>query len=249
MKPFFADIEAGVKMENFYDRTVRLLGREAVERLEKAHVVVIGVGGVGSWVCETLARTGVGMMTLVDFDSIEPSNMNRQVHALRSTLGQPKVSAMAKRLQDINANLVVNTHQERILLGDMPAYLIDGDMTIDCIDDVGAKVALILWHLTHGKKIVSSMGTGNKIGTHPFKIADISQTSVCPLARAVRLRLRKAGVTKGVPVLYSEEPAYTQPPSGEKPGTVCFCPAMAGLELARYTIDELLTQKSLPKLQ
>ena len=227
-------------MENFYDRTERLLGADAVAKLARAHVVVLGVGGVGSWATEALARAGIGALTLVDFDRIEPSNLNRQVHALTSTIGRLKVEVMAERLVQINPALTIHTHAERLLPEALPDYLADGDFTIDCIDDVQAKVALALWHLEHGKHIVSSMGTGNKLGTHPFKIADISKTSVCPLARAVRLRLRKAGVTKGLPVLYSEEPAYTQPPEGEKPGTICFPPAMAGLELARYVTSQIL---------
>lgn len=227
-------------MENFYDRTERLLGADAVAKLARAHVVVLGVGGVGSWAAEALARAGIGELTLVDFDRIAPSNLNRQVHALTSTIGRLKVEVMAERLAQINPALTIHAHAERLLPEALPDYLADGDFTIDCIDDVQAKVALALWHLEHGKRIVSSMGTGNKLGTHPFKIADISKTSVCPLARAVRLRLRKAGVSKGLPVLYSEEPAYTQPPDGEKPGTICFPPAMAGLELARYVTSQIL---------
>lgn len=227
-------------MENFYDRTERLLGADAVAKLARAHVVVLGVGGVGSWAAEALARAGIGELTLVDFDRIAPSNLNRQVHALTSTIGRLKVEVMAERLVQINPALTIHTHAERLLPEALPDYLADGDFTIDCIDDVQAKVALALWHLEHGKRIVSSMGTGNKLGTHPFKIADISKTSVCPLARAVRLRLRKAGVSKGLPVLYSEEPACTQPPDGEKPGTICFPPAMAGLELARYVTSQIL---------
>ena len=227
-------------MENFYDRTERLLGADAVAKLARAHVVMLGVGGVGSWAAEALARAGIGELTLVDFDRIAPSNLNRQVHALTSTIGRLKVEVMAERLAQINPALTIHTHAERLLPEALPDYLADGDFTIDCIDDVQAKVALALWHLEHNKRIVSSMGTGNKLGTHPFKIADISKTSVCPLARAVRLRLRKAGVSKGLPVLYSEEPAYTQPPDGEKPGTICFPPAMAGLELARYVTSQIL---------
>ncbi|MEE0435045.1 MAG: tRNA threonylcarbamoyladenosine dehydratase [Peptococcaceae bacterium] len=227
-------------MENFYDRTERLLGSEALSKLRAMHIVILGIGGVGSWACEALARTGVGTLTLVDFDMIEPSNVNRQVHALESTVGRRKVDVMAERLLDINSSIVVYTHDEKLTSEMMPDYVAQGDYTIDCIDDVRAKVALIKWHLEHGKKIVSSMGTGNKIGTHPFKIEDISKTQVCPLARAVRLKLRKEGIAKGVPVLYSEEPPYTQPPEGEKPGTICFCPAMAGLELARYIISDYL---------
>lgn len=228
-------------MEKFYDRTVRLLGEEAVVKLRVSHVAVLGVGGVGSWACEALVRTGIGELTIVDFDRIEPSNLNRQVHALQNTVGQIKVEAMANRLLAINPELIIHSYQEKISQGYIPSYLKESDYTIDCIDDVRAKVELILWHRANKKRIVSSMGTGNKIGTHPFKVVDISKTSVCPLARAVRKKLREAGVTSGVKVLYSEEPPYSRPPINEKPGTICFCPAIAGLELSRYVIFELLS--------
>ncbi|MEE0511978.1 MAG: tRNA threonylcarbamoyladenosine dehydratase [Peptococcaceae bacterium] len=227
-------------MEKFYDRTLRLLGKDAIIKLEASHVIVLGIGGVGSWVCEVLVRSGIGELTLVDYDSIEISNINRQIHALHSTVGQRKVDAMAKRLLNINPNLKMHVYQEKITEEHLPFYLMNGDYTIDCIDDVRAKVALILWHLKNDKKIISSMGTGNKIGTYPFKISDISKTSVCPLARVVRKKLREEGITSGVQVLYSEEPAYTRPPNGEKPGTICFAPAMAGLELAKFVVNQLL---------
>ena len=227
-------------MEYFYDRTKRLLGESGIMHLQALHVIVLGIGGVGSWACEALARTGVGTMTLVDFDRIEPSNLNRQVHALQSTIGRYKVDVMAERLRDINPDIVVHTHCEKIIADALPDYLSAGDFTIDCMDDVRAKVALMRWHLAHEKRIVSSMGTGNKLGTAPFKIVDISKTKVCPLARAVRKKLREAGIFSGVPVLYSEEEPYTQPPAGEKPGTLCFPPAMAGLLLAQYVLLQLL---------
>lgn len=229
-----------LQMENFYDRTLRLLGADAVKKINSAHVVVLGVGGVGSWACEALVRTGVGELTLVDFDCIEMSNLNRQIHALQNTVGMVKVDAMEQRLKSINPDVVIHSFRDKISEDNIPDCLLEGDFTIDCIDDVRAKVAVILWHLANDKRIVSSMGTGNKIGTHPFKIADISKTSVCPLARAVRKKLREHGVVSGVKVLYSEEPAYAQVPNGEKPGTICFCPAMAGLQLAKHVVNELI---------
>lgn len=229
-----------LQMENFYDRTLRLLGTDSVNKLNSAHVVILGVGGVGSWACEALVRTGVGELTLVDFDRIEMSNLNRQIHALQDTVGMLKVDAMEQRLKSINPNVVIHSFREKISEEHLAEYLFNGDFTIDCIDDVRAKVAVILWHLANNKRIISSMGTGNKIGTHPFKIVDISKTSVCPLARAVRKKLREHGVVSGVKVLYSEEPAYAQVPNGEKPGTICFCPAMAGLKLANHVVNELI---------
>ena len=153
---------------------------------------------------------------------------------------EPLGEVMAERLRDINPALTVHTYADRLQPDALPEYLAASDFTIDCIDDVRAKVALACWHIAHDKPLVSSMGTGNKLGTQPFQIADISKTAVCPLARAVRLALRKQGITKGLTVLYSEEPAFNKPPEGEKPGTICFAPAMAGLQLARYVTEALL---------
>lgn len=227
-------------MENFYDRTERLLGAEAIKKLSECHIVILGVGGVGSWCCEALARMGIGEFSLVDFDEIDVTNINRQIHALQSTVGERKVDTMKKRMLDINPSVIVHTYKERIAGDQLPPCLPDGDYTIDCIDDVQAKVALMLWHLEHDKKIISSMGTGNKLGTKPFLVSDISKTKVCPLARAIRQKLRKEGVYKGVEVLYSEEEPHNKNVGTEKPGTICFTPAIAGLTLAKYVVDKCL---------
>lgn len=227
-------------MELFYERTKRLLGEEMLARLRNTHVCVLGVGGVGSWAVEALGRVGIGEISLVDFDTVDATNINRQIHALHSTIGLSKVEVMAARLQDINPDILVHTYHDKIEPQSLPACLSEVDYTVDCIDDVRAKVALIKWHYDYQRNIVSSMGTGNKLGTQPFKIVDISKTQICPLARAVRIRLRKEGIYKGVPVLYSEELPFTPSNGKEKPGTICFSPAMAGLELARYIVQEII---------
>lgn len=227
-------------MEIFYERTQRLLGEAVVARLQETHVCVLGVGGVGSWVAEALVRTGIGEMSLVDFDTVDITNINRQVQALHSTVGQVKVEAMKTRLLDINPEAMIHCHNEKIEPTNLPACLDQADYVVDCIDDVAAKVAVIKYCYNQQRSIVSSMGTGNKMGTMPFKISDISKTKVCPLARAVRLRLRKEGIYSGVPVLYSEELPYREVDGREKPGTVCFSPAIAGLELARYIVQEAM---------
>lgn len=227
-------------MEIFYERTQRLLGEDAMARLQEMHVCVLGVGGVGSWVAEALVRTGIGEMSLVDFDTVDVTNINRQVQALHSTIGEVKVEAMKNRLLDINPKVVVHCYNEHIQPEQLPTCLAQADFVVDCIDDVRAKVAVIKWCYEHQRCIVSSMGTGNKMGTHPFKIVDISKTKVCPLARAVRLRLRKEGIYSGVPVLYSEELPYRAVDGREKPGTICFSPAIAGLTLAQYIVQETL---------
>lgn len=178
-------------MEIFYERTQRLLGEDAVAKLKKTHVCVLGVGGVGSWAAEALVRTGIGEMSLVDFDTVDITNINRQVQALHSTVGKVKVDVMKTRLLDINPEAVVHCYNEKIEPSNLPTCLDQADFVVDCIDDVAAKVAVIKYCYNQQRSIVSSMGTGNKMGTHPFKIADISKTKVCPLARAVRQRLRK----------------------------------------------------------
>lgn len=227
-------------MEIFYERTQRLLGEDAVAKLKKTHVCVLGVGGVGSWAAEALVRTGIGEMSLVDFDTVDITNINRQVQALHSTVGKVKVDVMKTRLLDINPEAVVHCYNEKIEPSNLPTCLDQADFVVDCIDDVAAKVAVIKYCYNQQRSIVSSMGTGNKMGTHPFKIADISKTKVCPLARAVRQRLRKEDIYSGVPVLYSEELPYREVNGREKPGTVCFSPAIAGLELARYIVQEAM---------
>lgn len=227
-------------MEIFYERTQRLLGEDAVAKLKKTHVCVLGVGGVGSWAAEALVRTGIGEMSLVDFDTVDITNINRQVQALHSTVGKVKVDVMKTRLLDINPEAVIHCHNEKIEPTNLPTCLVQADFVVDCIDDVAAKVAVIKYCYNQQRSIISSMGTGNKMGTPPFKIADISKTKVCPLARAVRQRLRKEGIYSGVPVLYSEELPYREVNGREKPGTVCFSPAIAGLELARYIVQEAM---------
>lgn len=227
-------------MEIFYERTQRLLGEDAVAKLKKTHVCVLGVGGVGSWAAEALVRTGIGEMSLVDFDTVDITNINRQVQALHSTVGKVKVDVMKTRLLDINPEAVIHCYNEKIEPSNLPTCLDQADFVVDCIDDVAAKVAVIKYCYNQQRSIVSSMGTGNKMGTHPFKIADISKTKVCPLARAVRQRLRKEDIYSGVPVLYSEELPYREVNDREKPGTVCFSPAIAGLELARYIVQEAM---------
>lgn len=227
-------------MEIFYERTQRLLGEAAVARLQETHVCVLGVGGVGSWVAEALVRTGISEMSLVDFDTVDITNINRQVQALHSNVGQVKVEAMKIRLLDINPEAIIHCYNEKIEPTNLPTCLDQADFVVDCIDDVAAKVAVIKHCYEQKCAIVSSMGTGNKMGTLPFKISDISKTKVCPLARAVRLRLRKEGIYSGIPVLYSEELPYKEVNSREKPGTVCFSPAIAGLTLAQYIVQEAL---------
>ncbi len=230
-------------MENFYDRTQILIGKDALKKLQETHITVLGVGGVGSWVCESLVRMGIGFIKIIDFDKIDVTNINRQIHALDSTIGMSKVSVMRDRLLQINPAVHICTYEEKVEKIIYDDLFNETDYTIDCIDDVRAKVDVIKWHIEENKKIISCMGTGNKIGIKPFQIKDISKTSVCPLARAIRIRLRKEGIYHGVPVLFSEElPNRAFAKENSPTGTISYMPAMAGLELSKYVALEILKE-------
>lgn len=222
-------------------RTELLLGKEAVERLEGAHVAVFGVGGVGGFAAEALARAGVGKITLVDSDTVSESNVNRQIIALSSTVGRPKVEAMRERMLDINPDLTVQIHnafyseQTRDRF-DFESY----DYVVDAIDSVRSKVDLIVTAKKHGARIISAMGAGRKLDPTAFVVSDISKTSVCPLARAVRTALKKQGVTS-LKVVFSKEPPIPFPDgeNGGAPGSVSFVPGVMGLIMAGEVIKDL----------
>ena len=234
-------------MDRTYIRQEMLLGEEAMKRLRTAHVGVFGIGGVGSWCAEALVRGGVGALTFVDNDEVGETNLNRQLIALRSTLGRNKAEVMAERALDINPNCRV-----RVLPGlyceDSKAYFFDGasyDYIADCIDLVSCKLSLIMEARSRGIPIVSAMGTGNKLDPSRLRLADISETKGCPLARVMRRELRTRGVT-GHTVVYSEEqplkPSQPEaPPPGRReiPGSVSWVPSAAGLMLAGYVIRQI----------
>ena len=239
-------------MSEQFERTERLLGKAAVEKLAQCRVAVFGVGGVGGYVAEALARAGVGALDLIDSDTVAESNLNRQIIALHSTLGQYKVDAAAARIRDINPAAVVRTYRvfytpETAAQFDFRQY----DCAADCIDTVTGKIALVLQAQAAGTPIVSSMGAGNKLDPSAFRAADIYETSVCPLARVMRRELKKRGVER-LRVVYSAEPPRT-PESGHVsengrrsvPGSVSFVPAAAGLVLAGEIV-RLLTEDCAP---
>ena len=220
-----------------------LLGAEAMERLRAAHVIVFGLGGVGSWCAEALARSGVGRLTLVDEDSVAESNLNRQVCALGSTIGRPKAEAMAARLRDIapDAEIIPVTaryeaaSRGRFFPGDY-AYV------ADCIDLVSCKLDLIEAALEGGTPIISALGTGNKLDASRFEVCDIAETRGCPLARVMRRELRRRGV-EHLRVVYSPEEALEPsqpdaPPPGRRsvPGSTVWVPASAGLLMAQTIV-------------
>lgn len=228
--------------ETFTSRTELLLGKEAILKLARARVAVIGLGGVGSYVAEALGRAGIGYMELVDHDCVFPSNINRQLLALHSTLGQPKVEVMAGRLRDINPEVVVVPRREWYTPETGHLFVRqDLDCLVDAIDSVSDKVDLLERALRSGVKIFSSMGTGNRLDPTALRVADISATRGCPLARAVRRGLRRRGIEQGITVVYSVEPPHKIAGEGRQPpGSISFVPAAAGLILASLVVRYLL---------
>ena len=229
-----------------FSRTETLLGKEAVEKLKNARVVVFGIGGVGGYVVEALARSGVGALDLVDNDTVSLSNLNRQIVALHSTLGKRKTDVAKARVLDINPDCNVQTHDlfflpETADQFDFSKY----DYVVDAIDTVSGKIALIQQAKLANVPVISSMGTGNKLDPTAFEVADISKTTVCPLARAMRRELKKQGI-EHVKVVYSKEEPITRETAQTSengkpiPASVAFVPSVAGLLIAGEVIKDLI---------
>ena len=232
-------------MEERFSRTALLIGENGVERLRKSRVAVFGVGGVGSFTVEALARLGVGHFTLVDPDTVAESNLNRQLIALHSTIGKYKVDAARERVLDINPDAEV----EALKLFYLPENADDFDVSrfdciIDAIDTVSAKLELITRAKAAGVPIISSMGTGNKMNPTMFEVSDIYKTSVCPLAKVMRRELKNRNIKKLKVVYSKEEPINTNILSddGRKmvPGSNAFTPSVAGLIIASEVVKDLL---------
>ena len=234
-------------MLNQFSRTELLIGKEGIEKLQKANVAIFGIGGVGSFVVEGLVRAGVENFILVDNDEIVITNINRQIHATHKTIGQPKVEVMKSRIKEINPNANVEVHK-LFYMPNCEEKIIDKSINyiIDAVDTVSAKIELI----TQAKKlnipIISCMGTGNKMNPTQLEIADIEKTSVCPLAKIMRKELRQRGISK-VKVLYSkEEPIKPQFQTEENnikkqvPGSISFVPSVAGLIIASEVIKDII---------
>ena len=235
-------------MNEQFIRTRMLLGDEAMERLQKARVAVFGLGGVGGYTVEALARAGIGQLDLIDSDTVSISNLNRQILATRSTVGMEKTEAARLRVLDINPDCVVRVHNvfyapETADQFDFTQY----DYIVDAIDTVTGKLALVQRAYEAGTPIICCMGTGNKLDASAFQVADISKTSMCPLARIMRKELSKRGI-KHLKVVYSQEEALT--PTGweeeaaaigkrQIPGSVSFVPGAAGLILAGEVIKDI----------
>lgn len=227
-------------------RTVALIGKDAQDRLAHAHVAVFGIGGVGGHLAEALARAGVGALDLIDGDTVSLSNINRQIIALHSTVGRPKVEVMAERIRDIHPNCVVRTHQ-RVYLPenadefDLSAY----DYIADAIDTVSAKLEICTRAKALGIPIIAAMGAGNKLDPCAFEVADISKTTVCPLARVMRLELRRRGIHH-LKVVYSRELPATAGVADEDghrrtaPASISFVPGVMGMIMAGEIIKDLI---------
>lgn len=233
-----------------YSRTELLIGEAGVEKLRNSTVAVFGVGGVGSYVVEALARAGVGELILVDHDQVSLTNLNRQLIALHSTIGKEKTLVAKERIRDINPEIKVRTYETFFMpdtenLFDFSEY----DYVVDAIDTVTAKLLLIMKAKEAGVPIISCMGTGNKLNPGCFEITDISKTSVCPLAKVMRQELKKRGIKK-VKVLYSKELPVRSVESEETkgsakrpvPGSISFVPAAAGLQIAGEVVRDLITE-------
>ena len=236
-------------MEEQFLRTEMLLGAPALERLAAAHVAVFGLGGVGSWCAEALARAGVGALTLVDQDTVGVTNLNRQAEALWSTLEQPKAEAMAARLRDIHPGCVLTSVQGRYCAENREEFFaVRYDYIVDAIDLVSCKLDLIQTALSRGIPIVSALGTGNKLDASQFQITDISRTSGCPLARIIRKELRARGICRHKVVFSPEPAARTEqkeaPPPGRRsvPASAPWVPPVAGFLLAQAVILDLAGQ-------
>ena len=234
-------------MLNQFSRTEMLIGKEGIKKLSNAKVAIFGIGGVGSYVAEALARCGVGSFILVDNDKVTITNINRQIIATTKTIGQYKVDLMEERILDINPNAKIETYKT-FYMPDCKEKIIDNSVSyvVDAIDTVTAKIFLIEEATRLSIPVISSMGTGNKLDPSKFEITDIYKTSVCPLAKVMRKELRQRNIKK-LNVLYSkEEPIKLQKNTEEEtkkrqvPGSIAFSPSVAGLMIASKVVKDLI---------
>lgn len=250
-------------LQHSLSRTELLIGKDALDKLAKSKVMVFGVGGVGSFTVEALARAGVGNLILVDDDTVCLTNLNRQIHATYKTISKNKVEVMKERVLSVNRNCNVETIQVFVTPDNLEEIIPDDvDYVVDAIDTVSAKIALAVYCEQKGIKLMSSMGTGNKLNPAEFKVADIYNTKVCPLAKVMRYELRKRGVKK-LKVVYSEEmprkpkvedvvtcktgcvcTGGTKKCSAKRqiPGSVSFVPPVAGMIIASEVVKDLITE-------
>lgn len=236
-------------MYHWLSRTEKIIGADNIKRLNDSKVVILGVGGVGGFATEAIARSGIGTIVIVDKDEVDITNLNRQIIATRSTIGSAKVEVMKKRILDINPECVIKIH--RVFIGEDNIEQIidkDTDYVVDAIDTISSKISIAVWCEKNSIKLISSMGTGNKLDPTKLRISDIYKTNICPLAKVMRRELKRRNVKK-LKVVYSEEqpikPAiYTEEIDKRKkaPGSTAFVPSVAGLIIASQVVRDLLEE-------
>lgn len=226
-----------------FSREALLIGKENVEKLNQAKVIVFGLGGVGSFAMEGLARAGIGNFILVDNDTVEITNLNRQLIATQKTIGRAKVDVAKERILEINPKANVKTHQEFFMPDSPDLFDHSVDYVIDCVDTVTAKIEIIVRAKKIGIPVISSMGTGNKLDPMQFEVKDIYQTSVCPLAKVMRKELKQRNIDH-VKVVYSKEVPYQVEKNNigakQVPASISFVPSVAGLILAGEVIKDIM---------
>lgn len=227
-------------MLNQFSRTELLIGEEGIEKLQNAKVAIFGIGGVGSFVVEALARAGIGNFILVDKDTVDITNLNRQIIATTKTIGRAKVEVAKERILAINPNAKVEVHQV-FFMPDSQGILDDTvDYIVDAVDTVTAKIELVIRANQRNIPIISCMGTGNKLDATKFEVADLFQTSVCPLAKVMRKQLRTRGI-KQLKVVYSKEkPIQLVETREHVPGSISFVPSVSGLIIAGEVIKDVI---------
>ena len=233
-------------MEDIFDRTRIVLGDDAIDKLKRSHVAIFGVGGVGGYALEAIVRSGVGEVTIVDNDTVSPSNINRQIIALHSTIGEKKIDVAEKRIKDINPECIVHKSDSFFLPGMEEEFSFSSfSYVVDAIDTVSGKIALIEAANKYSIPIISSMGAGNKLDPTLFTITDIYKTNTDPLSRVMRRELKKRGIKKLNVVWSPEKPRENKIEilnEGKKrpaPGSICFVPSAAGLIIASKVITDL----------
>lgn len=223
-------------MKEQFERTSLLVGEEAISKLNNSKVLIFGVGGVGGYVAEALARIGVGSITIVDKDTVSESNINRQIIALHSTVGRDKVDVLKERMLDINPELQVDARKCFFLPDNANEFdFSQYDYIVDAVDTVTAKLQIIVQAKEAGVPVISAMGAGNKVHPEMFEIADIYKTEMCPLAKVMRRELKERGIKKLKVVYSKEKPVY----KGDVPGSIAFSPSVAGLLMASEVIRDL----------
>ncbi len=234
---------------NWQARTIKLLGEEIAAELRSKHILIAGLGGVGSHTALALARTGIGKMTIIDRDVIDASNINRQAMAFHSNIGREKVAVMAEMLKDINPEIEVVPLHLYLNVENIPELLSEKfDYIIDCVDIIATKLALIRTALAQNIPIISAMGTGSRLDPRNYRISDLSKTDGCRLARIIRKELRREGITKGVKVVYDptviDKELFADSRKEDDPiPSVIFAPAVCGMYLAYAVVEDLLQKK------